>query len=62
MKYVWVKTKEKYGYKTIFRYFTKGNEDRLLLSAGPIYSVYFDDHFVSYWNFRTGGTGRSRSS
>ena len=53
MKYVWVKTKEKHGYKTIFRYFTKGKEGKLLLSAGPIYSVYFDDTFVSYGPERT---------
>ena len=53
MKYIWVKTKEKYGYKTIFRYFTKGNEDKILLSAGPFYNVFFDDNFVSFGPERT---------
>ena len=53
MKHIWVKTKEKYGYKTIFRYFTKGNEDKILLSAGPFYNVFFDDNFVSFGPERT---------
>lgn len=59
MKHIWVKTEQKYGYKTIFRYNLKGQEDTLLISAGPYYTVYFDNQLVSYGPERT-AAGYSR--
>ena len=58
MQYIWVKTKQAYGYKVIFRC-NLNSEDKLVLSAGPYYTVYFDSKLVSYGPERT-ASGYSR--
>ena len=53
MKHVWVNTQDQCGYKTIFKCLGNDLSGRLLLSAGPIYSVFFDNVLVSYGPERT---------
>lgn len=59
MNFIWAKNKNKYGYKTIFRYVLKEPVDQLILCAGPYYLVYFNDQFFSYGPERT-ASGYSR--
>ena len=59
MEFIWAKNKNKFGYKTIFRYVLKEPADKLILCAGPYYLVHFDDQFVSYGPERT-AAGYSR--
>lgn len=59
MKFIWAKNKNKYGYKTIFRYVLKEPADKLVLCAGPYYIVNFDNQLVSYGPERT-ASGYSR--
>ena len=59
MEFIWAKNKNKFGYKTIFRYVLKEPADKLILCAGPYYLVHFDNQFVSYGPERT-ASGYSR--
>ena len=53
MQFIWAKNKNKYGYKTIFRYVLNDKADKLILCAGPYYTVFFDNQLVSYGPERT---------
>ena len=59
MKHVWADAPKRHGQVISFRHLSGPKETKLLLSAGPFYSVFFDGEFVSYGPERT-AAGHSR--
>lgn len=59
MKHIWVKTESPVCNKIIFRCFVDKSVNKMVLSAGAFYTVYFDGTLVSYGPERA-ATGYSR--